>query len=434
MPFIYRGWIPTVTGRLSFSHFGQCELYPTIAHLNRADGGKRFLVASQTRDTWDVLLPLRRWFGESIFGLRGRFYFIFVAETNDSASDEQSTLDGRVFLITELGRWQSIVRPALNKKCRQISDCFNQATSVLARRAVAQHIDEITSICEINSAFHAAFSLKRNGIIDLKIDADMRVAVDAPAFPTDRQEASHLRHILAAQLFSFIRDIGHRHKHHSPKTDTIVDLYDVDEGTEFDDITWRKRTLYSIYRRIITYKRQEDIKVQISSTGLLAYAKAFKKIWLEDFNENEKAAKIPAFYDDALKESIQASDGAMRFKLQARQERGATFRTVVVAVLGTTISASGLIKLTAAKFDATPSATLLWLAKFVVENFPTTVLYAVIGGWVWLSIRAGYLYPETSSGLKYIQMASAPLPKLISVALYFVVGIIFVGLALYLIA
>lgn len=93
--------------------------------------------------------------------------------------------------------------------------------------------------------FQADFTLLRDGTATLAVDDEMEIAPDAPALPDDPDEKRHMKHILAAQLFYFLKDIGHRHKHHKNRTDTIVDVYEIEENNDLD---WRLGTLYSLYR------------------------------------------------------------------------------------------------------------------------------------------------------------------------------------------
>jgi hypothetical protein len=57
--------------------------------------------------------------------------------------------------------------------------------------------------------------------------------VRAPTFPAG-ERGGHIEHILTAQLFFFLRDIGHRHQHHDPNTDTVVDLWKDNPNDPFD--------------------------------------------------------------------------------------------------------------------------------------------------------------------------------------------------------
>jgi hypothetical protein len=195
----------------------------------------------------------------------------------------------------------------------------------------------LDSICTENCLFQGNFSVKRNGVIDIYVDVDVKTAPDAPKFPDEPLAKRHVRHILAAQLFSFIRDIGHQHQHHNPKTDTIVDLHEIIDD---DDTRWRKHTLYGIYRRIISYKRRPHVEQQLMALGLLAYAKAFRNVCV-----SEGIDCLPPYYDLETRESISATEARVRYSLQKRQDRISVIRTVGLGLAALVVAIAGLEKI-----------------------------------------------------------------------------------------
>lgn len=357
----YRGWIPAVTGRLSFTHFGDSRLRRTTS-LSRHDGGKRYLIVHQNRKIWDVMLPSWSIF-EHWLGLTGKAHFICSAETFDLGADEQACLRGRVYVISEAGRWQCNVRRRL-REAFEVLDGYSADTS---SNGITQHFagtkSNLDAACAQNCAFQVYFCMQRSGILDIVTDSTYLRCAEAPEYP-----GGNLLNAVTAQVFSFLRDVGHKHQHHYPSTDTIVDLHEITT----DDFRWRRKTLYSIYRRIITFKRQSDIVVQIRSVGLLAYAKAFKKIWLEDRPFAERECEIPAYFDDAMQQSIQSSELRMRFKSQHSNERWNVTRTVTISLLGLIISFASLIRLNAVAIPAlekvTPSNALIWAATAILRD------------------------------------------------------------------
>lgn len=108
MKTAYRGWIPTVTGRLSFSHFGDCKLRRSQS-LSRADGISRILIVRQRRTIWDVMLPTWKPFERAV-GLRGSAQFICVAKTFDVGADRQGVLRGHAYIISDMDRWKEKLR------------------------------------------------------------------------------------------------------------------------------------------------------------------------------------------------------------------------------------------------------------------------------------------------------------------------------------
>ena len=147
-----------------------------------------------------------------------------------------------------------------------------------------------------------------------------------------------------------------------------------------DDLSWRLKTLYGIYRRIITYMRRNDIAQQISSIGLLAYAKSFKAIWLETYPNDDKdgSRRIPVFHDTEMRESIGAAEVRMRFKLQRRSEQNATFRTLAFGVVGVIFSLVGILRLSSTPTIAVPPAPYFQLAATWLLKYPLQILMPMV--------------------------------------------------------
>lgn len=197
-----------------------------------------------------------------------------------------------------------------------------------------------------------------------------------------------------------------------------------------DDVDWRLKTLYSIYRRIISFKRQQDIAVQIQCVGLIAYAKAFKRIW----EEQRSAAKdeIPTYYDDAMKESIQASELRMRYKSQQSSDRWAMFRTVSIALFGLIFSFSNLIKIPTPPpvIKAVPSPALIWTAAHVLTS-PFEIL-GVVTALLLFSIfsRSTYFKPDEWRFFRYFQALVQPYSRFSAFTVFLAIALLIAWLGL----
>jgi hypothetical protein len=414
---LYRGWIPAVTGRLSFSHFGDCN--PRGSHgVSRTDGNTRYLLVQQKRKIWDVMLPAWRAF-ERALGLKGSVHFICIAETVDVGTDKQGALQGRGFIISDRKRWRKKAKAQFFEAISFLDDFEAFPVSGTIRDYFSKRAEILENVCGVNCGFQCRFSLRRSGVLDLTVDENDVRAEDAPQFPTD-----HRQHAVAAQVYSFLRDIGHRHQHHSNTSDTIIDLHSIEGG---DDVEWRLKTLYGIYRRVISFKRQSDIAVQIQSVGLIAYAKAFKRIWLEDRPDAEELKEIPIYYDDAMTESIQASELRMRYKSQQSSERWSIFRTVTISLLGLILSFASIIKLSdspAAKISAAPSPLLMWMAKQILfAPFEVVGISIAIMLFVVLA-RTTYFRPDQWRVFRYMYALMQPYGKRYVFSFFLIIGMV----------
>jgi hypothetical protein len=173
----YRGWIPTVTGRLSFSHFGD----PTARRcrgLSRTDGNKRYLLIKQIRKTWDVMLPAWAAF-EKALGLRGSAQFVCLAETFDvqipgKPEDKQAELRGKVFIIADRERWSKRVKREFSKCLSALEEYEAFPTPQSIQTVFAPKNAAFNDIYAENCAFQCSFSLHRNGVLNVTVsETDM---------------------------------------------------------------------------------------------------------------------------------------------------------------------------------------------------------------------------------------------------------------------
>jgi hypothetical protein len=413
----YRGWIPTVTGRLSFSHFGDAK---RIKSVRRADTRKRYLIAYQNRKTGDALLPVvLQW----IARVGSRAHFVCVAETVDVASgvgvDGQGVLRGKIFIANGFFQCRRL-RQAIISPCFESLANFDQHSGTSIENHFSAAYQNLIMECAIRCSFQIDFQLARTGIADFQITEGMVTRADAPQL--DQSNAQRITFGLAHQCYSFLKDLGHHHKHHSPRNDTIVDLHDFDNS---DDKTWRRKTLYGIYRRIITCMRREEIVQQISSVGLLAYAKTFKSIWLESYPDDEKGKEIPIFYDEHMEESIRAAETRMRFKTQERSEQKASFRTVLFSGVGLVLSIAGLVKITSGTQITEPAASYLVTLAGWLLKFPLEILLPILAvAYFWNVVWPRHLRPQRWRALKVLQALVQPFNRFVSVAIIWLIGLL----------
>lgn len=416
----YRGWIPTVTGRLSFTHFGNCGS-PQTRDVNRADPHKRYLLVYQTRNTSDILLPFRKHLGEMLLQLRGELQFVCIAETKDLHPDRQTLLVGSIYIIDRKNIWPRSVRATIVRVRDKLRDYTYTADSPSIEEYFAETVQEGNTICSENCFFQAVFSLHRNGVVDITVNSSMETAQTSPQLPKLPAHRKHVEHILAAQLFFFLKDIGHRHQHHDSRTDTIVDLYNISDAG--NDLTWRLSTLYSIYRRIISNKRTQSVNAYFSSLGLLAYAKAFKHICKEQL-PRQLHHRLPPFYDEALEESVRASELDMEYRSNTRQERSEKRRNINIAAFGLTLAVLGLLSLTGLKIDAPPHPLLVKLARLCVSE-PLLVVTGLAA-----AIFGPSLQPEKSSKFRNAFYILQPFNQTMTSAIFVLSGILLIAASL----
>jgi hypothetical protein len=350
--------------------------------------------------------------------------FVCLSETHNVGKDRQGILTGEIFIISDENLWNAHVNPRLNDDFAKFNSYRHDISSPSIESEYRARAIALSDFCRDHSSFYTRFSLKRNGIVDIYLDEHLMTASGSPRFPTNANERQHVRLLLAAQAFFFLRDIGHTHKHHSPKTDTIVDLHEFDAVNDFD---WRLATLYSIYRRIISYKRSDIIEQQISSVGLLAYAQAFKNICRED-----AIIHLPVFYDDSMRASIQANETKIRFRRQNLIDLLTGTRTIIFAILGLVFSIVGLANLDKSG-KIKPATWILDFAQYAA-SYPFIVFgIAGIAGMTWMTLERRLIRVERSELFRGWQSLGQPFGRALVSMSMILVGLAFIWLAFFII-
>lgn len=324
----FAGWVPNITGQLSFSLIGLRSASGGCVTANDeiAPGSNpphRIVLLTQKRVTRDIPWPFRL-----AFPAREKQY-VLVAQTGEtkrpfldgdkvaSCKDELGVLAGDVYIIpyhhdeTERRFAKKTVR-----KVRQIiaSGEFGALDMTTLKRQTLEALDQ----GRVNrvTILAASFELYRTG--------ELRVAI-APG-TTDA---------LARQVYYFIKDASHRHYHHRRSSDNLLPLNPV---LPEDDETWRRNTLWALTRTVLEARRRDKLDGYKSAIGVLAYAEAFqgllgrvkrRKGRTIAFNRVVDAAP----YDFAhTRASLEAKIGEHEYRSSSQ---AATFGLIISTVLAT---------------------------------------------------------------------------------------------------
>jgi hypothetical protein len=369
----YRGWIPTISGRLSFSVFGDCK-HPTRAFsANVADDHTRYIAVHQFRDASDVLLPFKRKFSPLLFKIDGQLWFAFLAETEAKGDDPLYYLSGRAFLFPQ--------KDALTKNAIEAIETFQehlrnfryqQFATKLVNYAQNEY-QALKDFCTQNCSFYSDVKISRNGITEVYPPDPTSLPAHAPKLPAEGAARSHILGILATQLFFFVKDVGHRHQHHDPYTDQIVLLH---ASPSSDNSKWRDQTLYSIYRKVIEMKRDPHVATFNNSLGLVAYANAFSKIIEDDLKSKDS---IPTYYSEQMVDSIKSTQARIERQFAIKQRRSDILRNTVIAVASLLFSFVGLLKLTDHTSKVKPDPILAMLLDWILQHpFASLVLLSLL--------------------------------------------------------
>jgi hypothetical protein len=414
----FRGWIPTVSGRLSFSVFGNTANPTQAFSANVADRETRYLASYQVRDTSDVLLPARRIFGPLLFKTDGQFCFAFYATTEDIEQNSQEYLIGKAFMFYGSSRAKEIV-PEIQVFQDYLRQFFHDNPNSL-KSYCEDRFDLLMNYSEERCVFSADIRICRTGTTDIFIKWPLRPKPGAPQFPAD---AARLTHMLAAQIFFFLKDLGHRHQHHDQKTDTIVDLYEIDTD---DDTGWRRSTLYNIYRKVIIYKRDPHISIFDHCLGLIAYADSFYKISLDEIGR-ESRKYLPKYYSKETIESIRSTQARAERQFANAQSRSDTIRNIILGVSGIFIGYMQLLQIIEYKIQMKPHWLIVKGVEFLMTAPLITVAIVGVGGWSILYIVGGWLGSYRRFKVWMMTILQV-LPRSWTIGIWFILFLIFASM------
>jgi hypothetical protein len=425
MPSIFRGWIPTVAGALSYGTFGEASHPPRAVAANRSDRSTRYLVCYRARDCSDGLLPFRAILGPRLLGLQGKLWFDCIAESTTVRIGDQDKINGHIFLFNDRREWTTNILPALQAAQTRLK-AYQSAVDGALQKYFQQTFSDLNDDLPSMSAFNAKFCVSRTGISEIHLDDNMTVNMNAPRIPSTQPRRDHIRHILAAQIFFFLRDIGHRHQHHDPNTDTIVDLWPDNPNDPFE---WKLQTLYSLYRKVISYKRLRERGSFASSIGVIAYADTFRAIIERDASSPE-VARLPPFYSAHVVSSIRARDEDMRRMERRRQDASTVTRDLLLASLGLTIAITTVFIVAGKTIEVTPAPILYFIAEMLAAR-PIETLLAIAG--VVLTIRAVANDVGRQKIVRWIFRLLQPLKLFVTITIFGLLTVLIFVLLFYLI-
>ncbi|WP_442580605.1 hypothetical protein ACSBOB_00955 [Mesorhizobium sp. ASY16-5R] len=368
----YRGWIPTVNGRLSFKIIGECRHPSAAQYANLGTASYQYVIALQRRQTTDVLFPrlLSRFFQVS-----GDFKFVFCARSRRGARSVDDPLIGRIYVMRPgsegylkidglFSAWLPVFRTA--------EDSPDEYT--IANYKIIH--DELSALTD----FSANAVIHRNGMTTISRVAfsDDEIYDNSERFAA--AEKVNIDAIWADQLYFFLRDISHQHQHHSPDADTMITTYRVEGRT----LEWCSRVVYALYFYIINSKRRLEPTEQVRVLGVLAYLSSFKTIAEEQSKRQGLPLDIPQFNDQATKDSINATKGYLDLKFSERKQNSDKFRTVLFTVTATLLTLINFVN----GFADPNVETEEWIKSFanlIKENAWVCVFPPLIIGVWWIS-------------------------------------------------
>ena len=284
----FAGWVPTITGHLSFSLIGSGGSAPGAVVANGSSGAiegrpssLRHVAVCQSRRTRDLPWPfyLRSSAKAEYILLGTSKAAIRPVLTSGSAdavgehSDEVGVLCGRIYVVPHHRDAAAAARAALRAIKKSIAQAADEAPREPVGRLdnLSEAIQQILLDASARgvTALGADFELYRTGEFRLSLDASQSIIADDEAPPN----GSRFNYLLASQIYYFTKDIAHRHYHHESSSDNLLPIVAAGPG---DDESWRRETLWSLARAVLEMRRRRHLAGHKSALGILAYAEAFQ--------------------------------------------------------------------------------------------------------------------------------------------------------------
>lgn len=363
----YIGWVPTITGRLSFSTIGLGS-YPSAC--SRSGEGSEF-VLMQRRDLLDVIVPFgnstdvgkffRELIANKIFGVSGRFLFVMSAKVEASGE----ACEGQIHVFPEVKARQAK---------RELNFHFKSGNPP---SEVNQCIDKNLSA----ACYRCNFRLERQGKLKLFY------ACGFPGSPD-----GELPMLLANQAFYFVKDVAHVHQHHDPTHDAITEV--TATSNDNPDRTWVSETMFSLYRAIIRYKRFRSEKALFRAAGIIAYARSFEKSY--GANPSKEG-----FYAEELERSLAVAREEIKHFDQKRISQIETFRNVFFAVFGLVVSVVVIAQIDGVLGDADVHSSIVTAAKFIAEKPFVVAIFAILASIFW-AVFSHKIEPSENSVVRWL--------------------------------
>jgi hypothetical protein len=193
-----------------------------------------------------------------------------------------------------------------------------------------QNVEQLRSLVE--ARINQASSLKILNV-DYKLyrTGEIRVSADSSVSPD-----------LCDQVYYLIKDMAHRHYHHSQSDDNLLPLTPADPS---DDQAWRRATLWCLARVVLEARRRDRLDGYKSALGMLAYAEAFQGLLGRVYRTGvgpslfDIVTDAPNYNFSHTRESLNAKIAEQEYSLSSRSQSVALWVSTVIATTALWISA-----------------------------------------------------------------------------------------------
>jgi hypothetical protein len=288
----YAGWIPTITGHLSFGMIGQQGLAWSHANAESRDEDglavARHVLVHCRRTARD--LPYTHWPVTWIVpSIRSDFFMLGMTEQAARPVLDASSL-GRVLEAPDafgVLRGEVVMIPHHENGTlrRHITDVRNDVRRLLLRFSdlapEPAPVDILTLYRKVDERLQKA---EQAGVVLVRAKFDLyrtgELRIQMPSLPPTEPSsqgisATRQQDLLARKIYYFSKDAAHRHFHHHPDTDNLTPLTRIVSN---DDESWRRETLWGLARAVLEVRRRNQLSDFQGAVGMLAYADAFQAL------------------------------------------------------------------------------------------------------------------------------------------------------------
>jgi hypothetical protein len=287
------GWVPTVSGHLSFSLIGANDGARDHCRINeeRPRPGHRIVVVHQRRRNTDF----GYWSRLAELLLRDTVQdLVLVGQTEAAARPAPDPINARVEgILDPRGCLRGTIyvipyndiderRAALKQTTRELSARSREIIALHEQEAVGHEVEQIE-----RWARRQFDDLAADYVDEAGVHHPQAVTFEFALYRTGEfriwhmSEAPDVAHLdkLAEQVFYFVKAIAHTHSHHGEEADQMVQLARLrptQNSPEQCETAWRNETQWDLSRVFEQLHRHNGLDAQRGALGVLAYADAFQ--------------------------------------------------------------------------------------------------------------------------------------------------------------
>lgn len=350
--YAFAGWVPNVSGHLSFNLIDPSSKLPTFNYQDRLDVPRQVAV-HRVRLAQDY--PFPDWLVKRV-RKSARQDFIMLAEsgrvqtpyfrdaTLEEADDKNGVLAGVIAVVPADSDRATAkhIKSTLATAEAIISDAIQQkATSgvVPGRRVTQEVLNILSDARDRMSCLLLRFALYRTGELRIWFDIGEFLGRDTTARPATAEELTAARH-LTPQAYYFIKDLLHAHYHHTPNSDQLLPLVETPRPSselehQTNETTWRYAPLRGLARVVVELRQGRSADGHQRAKGIIAYAQAFQSVLAhiarpkQIGSPNVKSTGIIPYNFDNLTMSLDAVDASTQSSVSARLQ----FFAIIVGII-----------------------------------------------------------------------------------------------------